>query len=258
MRMSNWSRAELKQKAKTGIKKYYLEAVGVSIILGLLGIGRNITADNSAEAAGISVTGDVAGLAEILTEEELAVLVMAVLGAAALATLIGFVIKLFVMNVIQVGGCRFYLESQKNQQSAGIGKLFWGFRSGGYGNLVKIMLIKDIKIMLWSILFVIPGIIKNFEYKMIPYILAEEPNISCAEAFAKSRQMMKGNKWKLFVLELSFIGWYFLAAFVGFILKVIPVVGSILLSLPVFCLAPYFDATHAELYMTLKDGRAEL
>lgn len=251
--MSNWSRAELKQKAKTGIKNYYPVAVGVSVILGLLGIGRNVTADSSASSIGISGSGDAAEIIGSLTEAELVALGFMVLGTVALASLIGFVIKLLVMNVIQVGGCRFYLESQKRQQSAGTGSLTWGFHSGGYLNLVKIMVLKDIKIFLWSILLVIPGIIKTLEYKMVPYILAEEPNISSAEAFARSRQMMKGNKWKLLVLELSFIGWYFLAGFVGFLLGMIPAAGSVLAAVPGFCLDPYVYATHAELYMALKD-----
>ena len=73
------------------------------------------------------------------------------------------------------------------------------------------MFLKGLFQGLWSLLFVIPGIIKSYEYRMIPYILSENPNISRKRAFEISKQMMKGNKWDTFVLDLSFIGWQILS-----------------------------------------------
>ena len=75
-------------------------------------------------------------------------------------------------------------------------------------------------IFLWSLLFVIPGIIKIFSYAMTPYILEEHPELSANDAIDRSRAMMKGHKFDLFWLFLSFIGWFILAFFtlgIGFL-----------------------------------------
>ena len=66
--------------------------------------------------------------------------------------------------------------------------------------------------ILWSLLFIIPGIIKEFSYAMTPYILAEHPELSTNEAITRSRQIMDGNKWRLFCLGFSFIGWALLCS----------------------------------------------
>ena len=65
---------------------------------------------------------------------------------------------------------------------------------------------------LWSLLFVIPGLIKSYSYSMTPYILAEHPELSANEAITRSREIMDGNKWRLFCLGFSFIGWSLLCA----------------------------------------------
>lgn len=72
---------------------------------------------------------------------------------------------------------------------------------------------------LWSLLFIIPGIMKAYSYSMSYYILSKNPNISAADAFDESQVIMRGNRWKLFVLDLSYIGWYFLVVITfGFLL----------------------------------------
>ena len=88
-------------------------------------------------------------------------------------------------------------------------------------------------------LFVIPGIIKGYEYRMVSYILADQPELSRKEAFQLSKQMMKGQKWNAFVLDLSFIGWYLLC------LVTCGIAG-------IFYVYPYVFATDAELYLALK------
>ena len=96
--------------------------------------------------------------------------------------------------------------------------------------------------VLWSLLFIIPGIVKGYEYMMIPYLLAENPDMSREETFAKSKAMTTGNKWDAFVLDLSFLGWLIL--------------GSITFNiLNVFYVYPYQYLTRAELYRTLRDAQ---
>ena len=92
---------------------------------------------------------------------------------------------------------------------------------------------------MWSLLFIIPGVIKGYEYRMIPYLLAENPALSKKEAFALSKQMMDGEKFNAWVLDLSFIGWNILSAFTCCILAI-------------FYVAPYQNLTNAQLYAVLK------
>ena len=68
-------------------------------------------------------------------------------------------------------------------------------------------LLQGLYITLWTLLFIIPGIVAAYSYAMTGYILAEHPELTAKEAIARSKQMMEGNRWRLFCLEISFIGW---------------------------------------------------
>ena len=142
-------------------------------------------------------------------------------------------------NVFEVGGRSFYIENL--YAVPGVGKLLSAFRSGYYGNVVKTMFFRDLFTFLWSLLFIIPGIIKSYEYKMVPYLLAEYPDMDRKEVFARSRDMMYGQKWNTFVLDLSFIPWNILSTIT------FGLVG-------LFYVSPYQDATYAELYDALAAG----
>ena len=73
--------------------------------------------------------------------------------------------------------------------------------------------LQSIYIILWSLLFIIPGIVASYSYAMTEYILAEDPELTATEAISRSKQMMYGNHWRLFCLEFSFIGWSILCSF---------------------------------------------
>ena len=139
------------------------------------------------------------------------------------------------MNPLEVGTKRFFVTS--HSQKAELRDLLYAF-DHGYKNVVKVLLIRDIKIFLWTLLFIIPGIIKGLEYRMIPYLLAENPELTEEEAFRLSRQMMHEQKWEAFVLDMSFIGWEILSSFTLGILGV-------------FYVSPYQHLTDAALYETL-------
>ncbi len=89
--------------------------------------------------------------------------------------------------------------------------LFTGFRR--FYDALIMNVVSILMVFLGMLLFVVPGIILGYAYAMAPYILAENPDISGTDALRLSRQMMKGHKWELFWLELTFIGWSILAAF---------------------------------------------
>lgn len=151
---------------------------------------------------------------------------------------ISLIVSVFVYMPLQVGNCRFFMCNREG--NGDLNQLLVGFRKGKYLNVVKIMFLRSLKIALWSLLFVIPGIIKAFEYSMIPYLLSEDPGMSTQEAFAVSKEMTNGEKWRMFVLVLSFIPWIYLGVFT---------VGL----LYIFWLYPYFFATNAELYAVLRE-----
>ena len=105
-----------------------------------------------------------------------------------------------------------------------------------YPNLLNVSM--DLKTLLWLFLFIVPGVIKAYEYSMIPYLLAENPNLSADEAFSLSKQMTTGQKMDLFVLDLSFLGWIIL--------------GAICCGIGLLFVQPYPEATKAEVYLILK------
>ena len=163
------------------------------------------------------------------------------MGASAVVTvaLVGLILHFFVGNVLEVGARSFYIDNLFSKP--GPEKIFSAFRSGNYGNVVKVMFFRDLFTFLWSLLFVIPGIVKSYEYKMVPYLLAEYPDMTRKEAFDRSREMMYGQKWNTFVMDLSFIPWDILSS------VTFGIVG-------LFYVSPYQDATFAELYDTLAAG----
>lgn len=113
-------------------------------------------------------------------------------------------IAIFVLTFINMAWFRYILNkidnSNRQIKSIKVG-------SSRYFHIVWIIILKEIKIGLWSLLLIIPGIIKAYEYYMIPYIIADNPDISTSEAFSLSKQLTTNNKMNIFVLNLSFIGW---------------------------------------------------
>ena len=112
------------------------------------------------------------------------------------------------------------------------------FATTGYWHKVWGMFLMGLFIALWSLLLVIPGIIKAFSYAMTPYILEENPELSANEAIDRSRAMMKGHKFDLFWLYLSFIGWAILCIFT--------------LGIGYLWLIPYMQAAQASFYEDVK------
>lgn len=164
-----------------------------------------------------------------------------VIGIALVVIVFGVLISAFVCAPIEVGTKRFFVKSLN--ETAEVREVLYAF-DHSYLNIVKILFIRNLCLFGWSLLFVIPGIIKAYEYQMIPYLLAENPNLSKEQVFALSKQMMSGNKWAAFVLELSFIGWDILAGFTLGILNL-------------FYVQPYKCLTYAALYeeLSLINGR---
>lgn len=155
-----------------------------------------------------------------------------------IAAAIAFAFTIFVADPLIVGGKRYFIKASKTK-NVKIGIIADIFKKEHWLNVVLIMFLRNLYTALWY-LTIIGGIIKTYEYRMIPYILAENPKIKRKEAFALSKQMMKGNKWKTFLLDMSFFGWNFLSVMTFGLLSILYV-------------NPYNAATFAQLYLFLRD-----
>lgn len=151
---------------------------------------------------------------------------------------ISLTISLFVAVPMNVGLKRFFLNLTRGE--AEMKDIVAHFKKG-YDRAVGIMFMRILKILLWSIVFLVPGIYKAYEYAMIPYIIAENPTISTTDAFKASKRLMNGNKMQLFKLQLSFLGWYILAA--------IPLGAGL------FFLMPYTNTAIALFYDDIKNNK---
>ena len=205
-------------------KKNYVSAVVVALLMGIFGTvsgessARRVSENSYIYSGNLFNVGMITGL---------------LAGIATVVILIVLVAKVFVGNLLKMGGYRFFILNQTAQP--GIGTLLDGFRSGHYVNIVLTMFLRDLFTALWSLLLVVPGIVKHYEYLMVPYIIAENPAMDYKEAFQISKQMMDGEKMEAFIMDLSFLGWYLLSAVTCGLLAI-------------FYVNPYVQASFAEMY----------
>ena len=150
--------------------------------------------------------------------------------------LVGLVLSLLVFNPLIVGCRRFFLQNSRG--GAELSELGAGFK-GDWGNVVLVMFLRNLFTFLWALLFVIPGIVKAYSYRMVPYLLRDHPELTGTQVITVSRQMMNGHKWRAFVLDLSFLGWLILSVLTAGILYI-------------FYVGPYIHATDAELYEAVR------
>ena len=273
--ISMWTRAELKSKAKFSFKRNYWKSVLISLILALLVGGgssgssissavsnnligssdSSVTDDYSNDDSSLydgndfyddtydgNVEDDIDDLKSMAdnTAGMMAIGIFLIVFIIVFVVLMAVVILLdvFIFNPLEVGCKKYYLRNLN--EPAQVGNIGYAF-DNNYKNITKTMFFRDLFTVLWTLLFIIPGIVKSYEYQMIPYLLADNPQMTKEQAFEESKRMMQGQKWKAFVLDLSFIGWNILSALTLGILGI-------------FYVQPYMDATHAALYEALRYG----
>lgn len=213
-----WTRAELKQRAKLALNDTYWSAFGVTILAGILEV--NFSDVYNWEVLRSRFTGMYP--VEVTWPWRLFPLFM--------------LLGLFVTNVIQVGLNHYFIRNHYGETQ--MRNLFYGFRRS-YLNIVGVEFVTGFIVFLWSLLFIIPGIMASYKYSMVPYLLSENPEMNGKEARGLSAEMTDGQKWDIFVLDLSFLGWYLL--------------GLICFIVGILLIPPYAYATRAELYIYLRD-----
>lgn len=217
-----WIRAELKSLAKESLKGNYWKAFLISLVLAFVSNGGG--AGNSGNA------GDSAG--EYIGSHPDGTIIIVVIALIILAIAFRFLLG----YSLEIGSRKYFVKLSEFKNTDGC--YSFAFDSPHYRGIIGSMFIRDIYLLLWTLLFVIPGIIKSYSYLMVPYILTDNPNMGADKAITLSRKMMDGNKADAFVLHLSFIGWYLL--------------GALAFIIGMFFVNPYFYATEAQLYLALR------
>lgn len=154
-----------------------------------------------------------------------------------LLSLAAIAYTVLVGNVIKVGGAAWVLRHHRGEDLS-VEEMFAPFKEN-YKSTVSTMLLKDVTVYLWSLLFVIPGIVKGYAYCMVPYLLHDNPNLTSKRALEISNEMTMGHKGDIFMMHLSFIGWILLTVLTCGILGVVYV-------------NPYMELTMAGAYDHLK------
>ena len=158
--------------------------------------------------------------------------------ALCVGAIIACAFIIFISEPLTVGGKKYFLKARENKETR-ISTILDVYKNKNWFHIAGIMFLKNLYNLLWF-LTIIGGFIKTYEYRMIPYILAQNPKVSKKEAFDLSKQMMKGNKWKAFVLDMSFFLWNLLSVLTFGLLGILYV-------------NPYSLATNTELYIVLKE-----
>ncbi|MFA9463041.1 MAG: DUF975 family protein [Velocimicrobium sp.] len=207
-----WKRSELKQNAKLVLKRTYWLSFAVSLVASIL--------------AGVSSSASTMNTMQIEFDIQFPTSVIVTVG------LFSLLYGIFISSPLSVGLNNFFLTSR--QYDVSLGRLFTTFSNGSFLNVVKVLFFRGLYIFFWSMLLIIPGIIKGYEYFFIPYILAENPELPQERVFEISKRMTQGEKFDIFILQLSFIGWELL--------------GLAFCLVGINFVVPYINATFAELY----------
>lgn len=234
-----WSREKLKDHAKLFLKQYYWTAFAVCLVAIILG----------ASAQSISVLEKVTpnfgettrNMEPMLRDgsvwsyivQGFRTFIRGFYGILSLGFALFFVaLKVIVGNNMRVGRARYFINAIEGDNQ--FDYVFSTFKRGEWLDMTVKLFVLDAIIFLWSLLLFIPGIIKSYQYKFVPFILAQNPKLSIKEAMALSTTMTNNDKTNLFILDLSFIGWQIL--------------GTLLFGIGGIFVEPYIKATEATLY----------
>lgn len=226
--------ADFREKARESLKGNWGKAVGVGFVAGLLGVGTTAISygSGSGYSREVESISDLNGVIPV----EFQVTYLAILSLLGFIALVFGLIQFIAGGAATLGYVKFNLNLV-DKKPATFADLFSEFHRFGAGFLMQ--LLRVIYTFLWSLLFVIPGIYAAYGYAMTPYILMENPEMTPNEAITKSKELMDGNRFRLFCLEISFIGWVLLAALFT-------------LGIGMFWIAPYIEASFAAFYREVK------
>lgn len=204
--------------ARESLRGRWLKAGATGLVAGLLGASLSVSTSYSGSSSTGSTTNTVGSgdvVSSVTSSPDIPAMFFAVVMGILLVVLLWAIVTMVIGGATTLGYAKYNLNlvddndpkfkdifSQYNRLGTGFGMQFF----------------RGLFVFLWSLLFVIPGIIACYRYYMTPFILCENPDMTAREAINESKELMKGNKWRLFCLELSFIGWELLAFLVLWII----------------------------------------
>lgn len=227
-----WNRIDLKQKGKAAFKRNKLQCIISGVLLTISLGGITLPSKSSIDLA-TEYSGNISIINEI---GEFARNNQHLLYTLASFSTILFLLNIFVFHPLEIGLRKFFTENASKTSTVSE-HIKFGFEKN-YKNIVAATLTTRIYLALLTLLFIIPGIIGAYAWRMVPFILAENPDMKGAEARKLSEKMMKGSKMDSFILDISFIGWVLLGALTFGIVNII-------------WTDPYRYATESELYLAL-------
>ena len=225
-----WDRKVLKEKGKAAYRANRITCIFAAFLL---------TVVSGGFSTGTSTTRLQESSDQLNIPPEMLRIIIAAVGGAMI---VGFLLSVFVFNPVEVGLRQFFRQNAADSRTGlsrdNIGLAF----SSNYTNVVAAKFTTGLFIFLWTLCLIVPGIIKAYSWRMVPYIIADDPEITGTEARERSAAMMDGSKWASFVLDLSFLGWILLGLLTLGILNLI-------------FTNPYKAATDAELFRWLNGER---
>lgn len=198
--------ADFRELARNALRGKWAIAVLTGFLASLMGAGIATSGGGSSSS---SNSNSASNLFQDFQATEFWMQFRTILIAAIVILVIWVIITIIIGGAAKLGYAIFNLKLVDNKEVA-VSDLFSQFHRLGDGFCMNFLV--GLFTFLWSLLLVIPGIIKSFSYAMTPYILAENPGMTATEAITESRRVMDGNKWRLFCLSFSFIGWGLLCA----------------------------------------------
>lgn len=222
-----WTIGELKSKAWEALRKYYWKAFLVSLVIAIVSgnYGFNYNGGTGSDS-NMNSGWDTISL----------MFIFFIIAAVLMGIIIFLAFRIFIGYPLEVGGIKYFVQAQRDNEDMNF--LGFAFNKTRYGDIIKAMLWRAFINFLWFLLLIIPGIVAAYAYRMVPYILGDNPNIGFKRALQLSTEMTKGHKFHIFLLDLSFIGWLLL--------------GVLALFIGVLFVLPYINAARAELYLALR------
>lgn len=243
-----WTRAELKDKAKITLKGVFWIAVVAILIYGLLAGGRkdnfslNIINQGRNQVNTIRLPMGLTLRHNIYNKIIHYPLSFIITVIGSFGFLIALLWNFFIADPLGVGISRLFLQMKYEKEEFHIKTMFSVFKDNNYINIAKSIFMTNLTIFLWTLLFIIPGVIKGYQYYFVSWILAEYPDMDYKTAMTYSKDLTDGQKIDIVILELSFFGWFIL--------------GSIPFGLGIPLVATYKKATVNELYQVLKINKS--
>lgn len=158
--------------------------------------------------------------------------------SAPLLGVIGFALGIFIAGPLGFGYSVAFLRHMRGEEDDDlVTRPFQAFKA--YNHYLGTSLLMTVFVFLWCLLLIVPGIIMSYAYAMTPYIMHEHPELSASECIARSKRMMNGYKWKLFCLDLSFLGWFLLCI--------------LSLGIGFLWMQPYYECARVRFYDSVKD-----